>query len=110
MPVFNLFQTRRGQEPQPSSYGFEIYNGKLDGPAPRLETQVKILQNNRVVVEGAVTKFEASTQSDMRHIKISSAVMLRDTLPIGDYVLQVIVNDTVAKKRAMQIFPYEIIK
>ncbi len=91
-------------------YGFEVYNAKLDGPAPRLETQVRILQNNKVVVEGAVNKFDASTQTDMKHIKISAAVMLRDTLAPGDYVLQVIVNDTAAKKRAVQIFPFEIIK
>ena len=91
-------------------YGFEVYNAKLDALTPRLETQVKILQNNKVVVEGAVNKFDASTQTDMRHIKISSAVMLRETLPVGDYVLQVIVNDTVGKKRAVQIFPFEIIK
>jgi hypothetical protein len=91
-------------------YGFEVYNAKLDGNTPRLETQIKILQNDKAVIEGAVNKFDASTQADMRHIKISSAVMLRDTLPVGDYVLQVIVNDTLAKKRAIQVFPFEIIK
>ena len=38
------------------------------------------------------------------------AVMLQDKLAVGDYVLQVLVTDTVAKKTATQIFPFEIIK
>ncbi len=92
-------------------YGYEVYNAKLDGKsAPHLETQIRILQNDKVVVEGASVKFDPASQPDMKHLKISGAVMLRDTLPVGDYVLQVIVNDTSTRKRAVQLFPFEIIK
>ncbi|HEX3100522.1 MAG TPA: hypothetical protein VHQ01_01950, partial [Pyrinomonadaceae bacterium] len=91
-------------------YGYEVYNAKLDGNSPRLETQVKVLQNNRIVIEGVPVKFDASQQSDMKHIRISGAVMLRDNLPAGEYVLQVTVNDIAAKKQATQLFPFEIIR
>ncbi len=92
-------------------YGYEVYNAKPgDGSIPRLETQIKILQNNRTVVEGNLTKFDASSQADAKHLRLSGAVMLNENLSAGDYVLQIIVNDTVSKQRAVQLFPFEITK
>lgn len=88
-------------------YGFEVYNAKLDNSASaHLETQVKIVQNNRTIVEGAVTK----VNTPQGPVRVSNAVMLKDTLAVGDYVLQVIVTDTAAKKTATQLFPFEIVK
>ena len=91
-------------------YGFEVYNAKADGAAPRLETRTRILQHDRVVVDGAVKKVEPNPQGDPKHVQISGAVMLKDDLPAGDYVLQVLVTDLAAKKSAAQIFPFEIVK
>lgn len=92
-------------------YGYEVYNAKLDDSSrPHLETQIRILQNNRTVVEGNPAKFDASSQADPKHIRISGAVMLKDTLESGDYVLQVTVNDIAGKRKAVQLFPFEIVK
>lgn len=90
-------------------YGFEVYNAKVDGSgSARLETQVKILQNNRAVVEGAITKLTLPTQGGTA--RVSNAVMLKDTLAAGDYALQIIVTDAAGKKTATQLFPFEIVK
>jgi hypothetical protein len=92
-------------------YGFEVYNAKSGGSEmPKLETQAKIWQNNMAVVQGNVNKFDASTQKDPKHIRISGAMMLKDSLAAGDYVLQLIVTDTSGKQTASQLFPFEIVK
>jgi VWFA-related protein len=92
-------------------YGFEVYNAKAGGSEmPKLETQAKIWQNNMAVVQGNINKFDASTQKDPKHIRISGAMMLKDSLAAGDYVLQLIVTDTSGKQTASQLFPFEIVK
>jgi VWFA-related protein len=92
-------------------YGLEVYNAKLDGSQmPQLETQTRIVQNNKAVVEGNVMKFNAGGQADVRHLRISGNMMLKDTLPAGDYALQVTVRDLNSKQATTQIFPFEIVK
>jgi VWFA-related protein len=90
-------------------YGFEVYNAKADDNSmPKLETQAKILQNDGVVIEGSLNKINASAQSDPKRVKVSGAIMLKDTLKPGDYVLQVTTFDRSGKQSATQIFPFEI--
>jgi VWFA-related protein len=91
-------------------YGFEAYNAKASGEMPKLETQAKIWHNNAAIIQGNVNKFDATTQSDPRHIKISGAILLKDTFEAGDYVLQLLVTDMATKQTASQLFPFEIIK
>ena len=92
-------------------YGLEAYNAKRDGSnVAQLETQAKIFQHDRVVVQGNVNKFDAAAQRNLPSQQISGAIMLKDTLPPGDYVLQILVTDTLAKKTAAQLFPFEIVK
>jgi hypothetical protein len=92
-------------------YGFEVYNAKGEAQSmPKLETQAQILQNNAVVVEGNVNKIDSSTQTDPKHVKVSGAIMLKDTLQPGDYLLKLTVFDRAAKQTATQIFPFEIVK
>ncbi len=75
---------------------------------PKLETQAKILQNDAVVIEGSVNKINASAQNDPKRVKVSGAIMLKDTLKPGDYVLQLTTFDRSGKQAATQIFPFEI--
>jgi VWFA-related protein len=91
-------------------YGFEAYNAKASGEMPKLETQAKIWQNNIAIVQGNVNKLDASTQKDPKHVRVSGAMLLKDTLEPGDYVLQMLVTDTATKQTASQLFPFEIVK
>lgn len=91
-------------------YGFEVYNAIASGAMPKFETQAKIWHNNTPIVQGNINKFDASEQRDPKHVKISGAVMLADTLETGDYVLQILVTDTATKQTATQLFPFEIVK
>ena len=92
-------------------YGFEVYNAKGDAQSmPKLETQAKILQNNGVVIEGNLNKVDASTQTDPKHVRVAGAILLKDTLQPGDYLLQVSVIDRTGRQTATQIFPFSIVK
>jgi VWFA-related protein len=91
-------------------YGYEVYNASPDGKAPDLVTQARIMQNDKVVIEGTAAKFSPAGQTDFRHIKIPGQILLKDTLAPGNYVLQVIVTDSQSKRVATQQFPFEVIK
>jgi hypothetical protein len=92
-------------------YGFEVYNAKLDGSQrPQIETQVKIFQNNRAVIEANPVKVNADNQQDPKHLRITGNMMLKDTLPPGDYALHVTVKDAASKQTSTQVFAFEIVK
>ena len=55
-------------------------------------------------------KFNPAGQADTRHLRISGNIMLKDTLPAGDYALQVMVRDLNSKQMTTQVFPFEIVK
>ncbi len=91
-------------------YGFEVYNAKSDGTSmPKLETQARILQNNMIVVDGNVNKLDAANQQDPKHVRVSGAMLLKETLQPGDYVLQLNVIDRSGKQTGMQLLPFEIV-
>ena len=91
-------------------YGFEVYNAKTEGGQPKLEWQARIMQNDKAVVEGNIIKYDQATQPASSVQRISGAILLKDALPAGDYVLQMNVRDAGSKQTAMQLFPFEIIK
>ncbi|HEX2639918.1 MAG TPA: hypothetical protein VHL50_05075, partial [Pyrinomonadaceae bacterium] len=81
-----------------------------EGGQPKLEWQARIMQNDKAVVEGNVVKYDQGTQPASSIQRISGAILLKDALPAGDYVLQMNVRDAGSKQTAMQLFPFEIIK
>ena len=91
-------------------YGLEVYNAKSDGGTPNLETQAQILQNNSVVVEGNLNKVNAPGLLDPKHVRVSGAILLKDALQPGDYLLKLTVFDRSGKQTATQILPFEIVK
>lgn len=92
-------------------YGFEVYNAKSDGSAmPKLEAQAKIFQNNTAVVEGNVNKVDASRQKDPGRVRVSGAIMLKDTLQPGDYMLQLSVVDRSGRQTGTKVLAFEIVK
>ena len=92
-------------------YGFEVYNGAAGGsPLTHLETRARIVQNDKIILDGNLNKISVSNQKDPKRLKISGAVTLRGSLQPGDYVLQLSVLDRPGNRRATQILPFEIIK
>jgi len=93
-------------------YGYEIYNAKLDAAQkPNLSAQVKIFRDGKPFFEGKNMPLELLAQTDLQRLKAAGAVSLGDGMDAGDYVLQIVVRDTLAKQKrqvATQFVQFEI--
>lgn len=94
-------------------YGFEIYNGKL-GPSkqPALLAQVRVFRDGKLILDGKQTPPGLDGQTDFQRIKMVGAVALGDKMPPGDYILQIVVTDTLAKPKqqtATQYIQFEVV-
>ncbi len=96
------------------SYGFLIYNARLDERthAPQLEAQVILLKEGKTVYQGKPTPVAVDTSQDMKEIVTGGQLNFNDLEP-GEYILQVIVTDKLAKEKnrtATQWVDFEIVK
>ena len=92
-------------------YGFEIYNARLDKNTrlPQLQSQVRLFRDNQLVFSGKVLDLKG--QLDSRRLVALGRLPLGADLPLGDYVLQVVVTDALAKDKnriATQWIDFEI--
>lgn len=88
---------RRFQHRQRMTYAYYVYNAKLDSSRlPRLETQIRLFRDGKLMYTGTSRPVDTSGQTDMRQIIGSGEILLGTDLPLGEYVLQVIVLDKLA--------------
>ncbi|MDT5271125.1 MAG: hypothetical protein QOH49_3311 [Acidobacteriota bacterium] len=103
---------RRGSQ---IDFLYQIYNAKVDRATgrPRLSTQARILHDGQPVFTGPPAPYDPGPQTDMTRLKSGSRLQLGMNLTPGDYVLQLIVTDELAKgsrATATQWLDFEIIK
>ena len=93
-------------------FGYTIYNAAVDKKtsAPGLMAQtfvfrdaVKIYSSDRVAVA-------AADQADLKRIATGARLQLGPALTPGEYVVQIVVEDQVAKHIATQVTQFEVIK
>lgn len=92
-------------------YGYEVYNAHLDKNTrrPQLQSQVRLFRDNQLVFSGRV--LDLNGQPDSKRLVALGRLPLGSNLPPGDYVLQVIVTDPLAKEKnrvASQWIDFEI--
>ncbi|HEX8686253.1 MAG TPA: hypothetical protein VF654_07110, partial [Pyrinomonadaceae bacterium] len=96
-------------------YGFRLYNAKVeraDGRA-RLQTQVRLFRDGKPVFTGQVMPFEGQPQNAEGDIGAGGQLRLGPELAPGEYVLQLVVTDTLAKEKervAAQWIDFEIVE
>ena len=94
-------------------FAYSIYNA-LPQPAtrlPQLTTQTRIFRDGKAVYTGSPTPIEVDSQSDLKRIPSIIRLQLGTEFPPGEYVLQVIVTDQLAKEKqqiASQWVDFEI--
>ena len=93
-------------------YALEVYNAKLD-PAqkPKLSMQLKVFRDGKSVLDGKTVPLELFDQTDLERIKAAGALNLGTAMPSGEYVMQIIVTDALAKEKrqiATQFVQFEI--
>jgi len=94
-------------------YGYEIYNAKLDqAKQPHVQARVRIFRDGKIFYEGKDTAVSSEGQTDLQHLKAAGALAIGAAMTPGDYVLQVVVTDTLAKQRQQtttQFVEFEIV-
>ncbi|HEY0458020.1 MAG TPA: VWA domain-containing protein [Pyrinomonadaceae bacterium] len=93
-------------------YGFEVYNAKTGGGnKPNLTTQLRLFRDGQLVYEGTQLPLDLSAQTDLQRIWGIGALDLGSQTPSGDYILQIVVIDNLAKEKrrlATQFVQFEI--
>ncbi|HXG84855.1 MAG TPA: VWA domain-containing protein [Pyrinomonadaceae bacterium] len=95
------------------TYSFIVYNAKADSvQKPQLQLQARLFHNGKMILEGSPSAIDVNGQTDLRRIEVSKAVTLGTNLQPGDYALQIIVSDGLAKEKkqiASQSIDFEIV-
>ena len=95
-------------------YGFEIYKAKLDAAKkPNLINQIRIFRDGKLLLEGKPTPVDVTGQTDLERIKYTGAVNLAAAMQAGDYILQIVVTDNLAKEKnkiSTQFIQFEVIE
>ena len=96
-------------------YSLAIYNAQIDKTTgkPQLKTQVRMFRDGKQVLSGKETALDASNQPDLKRLPMTGALQLGSAMAPGEYVLQVIVTDPLAKEKyrvASQWIDFEVVK
>jgi VWFA-related protein len=96
-------------------YGYSIFNAQLDKATgrPIVQTQMRLFREGQEVFTGSVKMLDVTNQADLKRLQTGGALQLGTNLPLGEYVLQIIVTDTLAKEKrrtATQWIDFEIVK
>lgn len=95
------------------TYGFEIYNSKLDdAKQAKVSMRVRVFREGKLILDGKETPVVLRGQMNLLHIKTSGAIAIGAQMLPGDYILQVIVTDPLARGKqriATQFVQFEVV-
>jgi VWFA-related protein len=96
-------------------YALVAYNAQLDKTTgkPQLKTQVRVFLDGKPVFTGSEIPFDLSKQLDLKRLQLAGAIQLGSAMVPGEYVVQVLVTDALAKEKhrvASQWINFEIVK
>lgn len=81
-------------------YGVDIYNAKTDASQkPNLQTQVRVFRDGKIILDGQPKPLNTGQQANLSRVNFIGALNLGNAMQPGDYVLQIIVIDSLAKEK-----------
>ena len=93
-------------------YGFEVYNAKTDASQKtNLSSQIRIFRDGKIILEGKTVPLDILDPADLQRIKSAGAISIGTEMQPGEYVLQLIVTDNLAKEKrrlATQFVQFEV--
>ena len=106
---------RRFRQGATIDYGFIIYNAKVDKATghPHLQTQVRLFRDQQPIFIGRLSDFYPTQTADPKRISAAGQLRFGKEIVPGEYVLQIVVTDMVAKDRnrtATQWTDFEVIE
>jgi VWFA-related protein len=111
-----LFDTTSRQFKRGSylTYSFVIYNAVTNAvQKPQLQLQARLFRDGKMLMESSPSPVNVAGQQDLQRIQALDAVTLGTDLEPGDYALQIVILDSLAKEKnkvATQWIDFEIIK
>jgi VWFA-related protein len=101
---------RRFQHGASLVYGYTIYNAALDKKTqrPQLTTRTEIFRDSVKVYSSDRVTVAIADQTDLKRINAGARLQLGSALTPGEYVVQIVVEDQVAKRRAVQVTKFEV--
>jgi hypothetical protein len=101
---------RRFQHGASLVYGYTIYNAALDKKTqrPQLTTHTEIFRDSVKIYSSDRTAVTAGEQTDLKRINAGARLQLGPALTPGEYVVQIVVEDQVAKRTAVQVTQFEV--
>lgn len=94
-------------------YNYVVYNAKPDANRNvQIQTQARLYRDGQMVFEGKLLQLNANGQTDLKRLEANGAVMLGKNLVPGDYVLQIVAVDALAKEKNQiqaQFIDFELI-
>ncbi|MEW6126551.1 MAG: VWA domain-containing protein [Acidobacteriota bacterium] len=105
---------RRFENSMELSYSFLIYNARLDDKTrqPQIEAQVILWKDGTAIYRGHPAMLDIDPSQDLKRI-LTGGRLNFTKLDVGEYVLQVLVTDKLAKEKyrtATQWVDFEIVK
>ena len=96
-------------------FAYVIYKAERDKATnlPKLTSQVRLFRDGKLLYAGDLKSIDPSGQMDLERISASGALRLGPTLGLGQYILQVTINDRQADEKngtATQWIDFEIVK
>lgn len=94
-------------------YGFEVYNAGLErAKKAALYSRLRVFRDGMPILEGPEVPLEVLDQGDLKRIRAGGAMNLPRDMPIGEYILQIVVTDGAGKdirQGATQFVEFEIV-
>jgi VWFA-related protein len=95
-------------------YITEIYNAKT-GPdkKPKLQTQIRVFKDGKAILNQPMKPLETDDKTNPQSVLFGGKLALGKELSPGEYILQIIVKDTLAKEKnnlVTQWVQFEIVK
>jgi hypothetical protein len=92
---------RRFRTGQAVTYGFQVLNSQIDSKtkAPAVETQVRVFRDGKPIYSGKPVAVALNGQTDPKRIINGGVLRLGSKMLPGEYVLQVLATDPLAKDK-----------
>lgn len=92
-------------------FGYTIYNASLEATrSSRLTSQTIIFRDGKKVYTSDRLPVSTKDQTDLNRIAAGARLDFGSALTPGEYVLQIAVEDQVAKRTALQWIQFEVVK
>ncbi len=90
-------------------YGYQILNAQVDSnQKPQIESFSRVFRDGQEIFTGKPQAMDNSVQTDLKKLVGGGVLKLGDKMQPGDYVLQVVVTDKIAKTTTTQWSDFEV--